>query len=98
MREILWRHWGALGVFTLAMSVLAFCVMGADKWKARHGAWRVPERTLWLLALLGGGPGAWLGMRAFHHKTLHAGFRAGFPLLALAQLALLAWCSPLFPR
>ncbi|MCI2106464.1 MAG: DUF1294 domain-containing protein [Intestinimonas sp.] len=95
MIPFLCRHWGALGVLILGMSTLAFCAMGVDKWKARRGAWRVPERTLWLLALLLGGMGAWLGMRVFRHKTLHREFRVGFSLLALAQLALLAWCSPL---
>ena len=49
------------------------------------------EKTLWLFALLGGAPGGWLGMRAFHHKTRHWYFRYGFPLLAALDAALLLW-------
>ena len=48
----------------------------------------MPEKTLFLLALLGGACGGWLGMRVFRHKTKHWYFVWGFPLLALLQLAL----------
>ena len=61
--------------------------MGADKRRARRGDWRVPERTLFLAALLGGAPGALLGMWAFRHKTRHWYFRFFFPLLAVLQAA-----------
>ena len=49
------------------------------------------EKTLFLFALLGGAPGGTAGMFLFRHKTRHWTFRLGFPLLAAAQLALLAW-------
>ena len=53
------------------LSLVAFLLYGLDKWKAKSGKWRIPE--LWLLGigLLGGGPGALLGMYLFHHKTRH---------------------------
>ena len=70
------------------MSLALFFLMGIDKHRARRGRWRIPEKTLFLLALLGGSCGGWLGMRAFHHKTRHRTFAWGFPVLALAQLAL----------
>lgn len=70
------------------MSLALFFLMGIDKHRARRGRWRIPEKTLFLLALLGGGCGGWLGMRAFHHKTKHRTFARGFPALALTQLAL----------
>lgn len=86
----LWLLPAWLGLLSLALFVL----MGADKHRARRERWRVPEKTLFLFALLGGACGGWLGMRVFHHKTRHWYFVWGFPLLALAQLALclfLAW-------
>lgn len=57
----------------------------------RRGAWRVPEKTLFLLPLLGGSVGALLGMRVFRHKTKHWYFVWGVPAILLAQLALAVW-------
>ena len=62
-----------------------------DKRKAKRGAWRVPEKTFFLVALLGGSPGAILGMRLFHHKTRHWYFKWGLPAILIAQLALGLW-------
>lgn len=83
--------WQLLGLYLLAVNLAAFALMGADKGRARRGAWRVPERTLFLPALLGGALGGTLGMRVFHHKTRHWYFRWGFPLLLALQLAALGW-------
>ena len=80
------------GLLTLALAVMnlvAFFTMGWDKRQARRpGKRRVPEKRLFLLALLGGGLGATAGMFVFHHKTRHWTFRLGFPAILLAQLAL----------
>lgn len=75
----------------LLMSAVSFVVMGADKRRAKLGARRVPEKTLFLLAALGGGVGGTLGMRVFRHKTKHWYFAWGFPILALLQIALCVW-------
>ena len=72
----------------LLWSIAAFIAMGEDKRKAKKGRWRVPEATLFLLALLGGALGATLGMHLFHHKTKHWYFRWGLPLILLVQIAL----------
>ena len=77
-------------VVMLVMSVAAFILMGVDKARARRGAWRIPEATLFLFAALMGGVGGTLGMFFFRHKTKHWYFRLGFPALAAVQLALLA--------
>ena len=79
----------AAAAWLLLASLALFVVMGADKRRARRERWRVPEKTLFLLALLGGACGGWLGMRFFRHKTQHAAFVWGFPLLSLAQLGTL---------
>ena len=85
------KLWQALGLYLLAVNLAAFVLMGADKRKARRGAWRISERTLFLPALLGGALGGVLGMRTFHHKTRHWYFRWGFPLLLALQLVGLGW-------
>ena len=85
------KLWQALGLYLLAVNLAAFVLMGADKRKARRGAWRISERALFLPALLGGALGGVLGMRTFHHKTRHWYFRWGFPLLLALQLAGLGW-------
>ena len=70
---------------------MTFTVYGVDKAKARRSAWRVPEKTLFLLPLLGGSVGALLGMLVFRHKTKHWYFVWGIPLILLAQIALAVW-------
>ena len=77
----------------LIMSLALFIVMGSDKRKAKKGKWRVRERTLFLLALLGGALGGVVGMKVFHHKTKHWYFQYGFPALLIVQLALLVWLT-----
>ena len=74
------------------MNGAAFGAMGIDKWKARHDKWRIRERTLFLLAILGGSPGAILGMLLFRHKTRHWYFRYGLPAILIFQIAA-AWAS-----
>ena len=77
--------------YLAAVNLVTFTVYGVDKAKARRGAWRVPEKTLFLLPLLGGSVGALLGMLVFHHKTKHWYFVWGIPLILLAQIALAVW-------
>ena len=66
-----------------AMNLLSFALYGIDKLKAKRGAWRIPEMTLLLVALLGGSAGALLGMELFRHKTKHAKFLVLVPLAAI---------------
>jgi uncharacterized membrane protein YsdA (DUF1294 family) len=74
--------------YLLVINAVAFFVYGIDKLKARKGWWRIPEATLLLLAIIGGSIGAWLGMKVWHHKTMHLKFKYGLPAIILLQLAL----------
>ena len=64
-----------------------------SKWKAKKSKWRIRETALLGLAVLGGSIGAWLGMKVWHHKTLHKKFKYGVPLILIAQIALFLFCS-----
>lgn len=79
-----------IAVFVL-MSIILFLVMGRDKALSKTRKRRVPEATLFLLALLGGALGGVLGMQIFRHKTQHISFVVGFPLLALLQWGAVIW-------
>ena len=74
-----------------AVNLLLLILMGADKARAKRGARRIPEATLFFLAALGGSLGGVLSMVLFRHKTRHAAFLIGFPALLIAQLALAAF-------
>ena len=83
--------WGMLAIWLAAVNLVTFFVFGLDKWKAKRKVKnervrRVPERTLFLLAALGGSVGALLGMKVWHHKTLHRSFRMGIPAILAAQI------------
>lgn len=79
------------GLYLLLINGVGFLLMGIDKRRAKRGAWRISEKSLFLLPLLGGTVGAILGMRVFHHKTKHWYFRYGLPALLVLQLALAGW-------
>ena len=78
----------------VVMNLAAFALMGIDKAKAKAGAWRIPEKTLFLVTALFGGLGGTLGMNVFRHKTKHWYFKYGFPALLVIQLAVLALVLP----
>lgn len=73
--------------YLIGINILTFLVYGIDKWKAKQGYWRISEATLLILAVIGGTIGALLGMKVWHHKTMHKKFKYGLPLILLAQIA-----------
>ena len=75
--------------YLIAVNTLTFVVYGIDKWKAKQGSWRISEATLLTLAVIGGSIGALLGMKIWHHKTMHKKFKYGLPLILLAQIVLI---------
>lgn len=61
----------ALTTYYAIVNIIAFFLYGNDKWRAKHHVWRIPERSLLGIAILGGALGAFLGMQVFRHKTKH---------------------------
>lgn len=77
--------------YAIIINLIGFFLMGIDKRKAIKRAFRVPEATLFLIAILGGSIGSILGMYTFHHKTRHWYFVYGMPLILILQLALIVF-------
>ena len=80
-----------LAYYLLAINAVAFIVYGIDKYKAKKAKWRISEATLLLLAVVGGSIGAWMGMKVWHHKTMHKKFKYGIPAILMIQIALMAY-------
>lgn len=76
-------------VYLIAVNALGLVLFGIDKWKAKHAKWRISESTLLTVAAIGGSIGSWIGMKMWHHKTLHKKFKYGIPLIMMVQFALL---------
>ena len=91
--ELGYIGWGIL----LVMNLIGFASMGIDKKRAIRKEWRIPEKTLFLFCLLGGGLGSTFGMYTFRHKTKHWYFKYGFPLIAFIEYGaifyLLGWLN-----
>ena len=77
-------------MYLLLINLLAFALMGVDKSRARRHKWRIPEKTLFLSALLGGSIGSIVGMQVFRHKTKHWYFKYGMPAILVVQVLLFA--------
>ena len=75
--------------YFITVNVLGLVLFGIDKWKAKHDKWRISEATLLSLTAIGGSIGAWVGMKVWHHKTMHKKFKYGIPLVIVLQFALL---------
>ena len=80
-----------LAYYLLGINAVTFIVYGIDKYKAKKAKWRISEATLLLLAVLGGSIGAWMGMKVWHHKTMHKKFKYGIPAILLIQITLMAY-------
>ena len=80
-----------LTYYLLAINAVTFITYGIDKYKAKKAKWRISEATLLLLAVLGGSIGAWMGMKVWHHKTMHKKFKYGIPAILLIQIALMTY-------
>lgn len=73
-------------IYIAAINLITFLVFGSDKRKAQRQQWRVPEKTLFLLTFLGGGVGAVVGMKHYHHKTKKWYFKFGIPAILVCEI------------
>ena len=83
MQNILW----IVIIYLAVMNVVGLAAMGMDKAKAKSGAWRIPEKTLFLFSIIGGSLGTWAGMYLFRHKTKHWYFVVFMPLIFVMHVA-----------
>lgn len=75
-------------IYLTVMNIIGFALMGSDKYKAKHHAWRIPEKTLFAASIIGGSIGTWAGMYVFRHKTKHWYFVVGMPAIVIMHAAI----------
>ena len=78
-------------IYLIVINVVTFFIYGIDKWKAVRSKWRISEAMLLGLAVIGGSIGAWLGMKVWHHKTMHKNFKYGIPAIIVIQLFIIGY-------
>ncbi len=76
--------------YLIVINIITWMMYGLDKWKAKSGKWRIPERTLLLVTALGGSAGALVAMLLFRHKTRKAKFVVGVPVLLVVHCVAIA--------
>ena len=76
-------------LYLAGVNLTGFVIMGIDKWKAKKQAFRIPEATLFLIAIIGGSIGSLIGMYTFRHKTRHMTFVIGMPVILALQILIL---------
>ena len=84
MQEIF--TWQNIAIYLVIINLFGFFIMWLDKRKAKKGAWRMPEKTLFIITAIGGGIGTTAGMYAFRHKTQKVQFVVGFPLITILEI------------
>ena len=84
MQEIF--TWQNIVIFFIIINLFGFFIMWLDKSRAKKGAWRIPEKTLFIITAIGGGIGTTVGMYVFRHKTQKVQFVIGFPLITILEI------------
>ena len=77
--------------YLFSINIVSFFLYGIDKYKAKKNKWRISEATLLMIAVIGGSIGAWVGMRLWHHKTMHKKFKYGIPVIMNMQVCLVVY-------
>lgn len=77
----------AIAAYLIIINVIGWVLPIIDKKKARNGEWRIPEKTLFIAAALGGSIAMLISMKKYRHKTLHKRFMIGIPCIIVLQLA-----------
>ena len=91
MQEIF--TWQNITIYLVIINLFGFFIMWLDKRKAKKGAWRIPEKTLFIITAIGGGIGTTAGMYAFRHKTQKVQFVVGFPLITILEIIAIVYFS-----
>lgn len=78
-------------IYLIVINILGFLVMGLDKHKAKMAERRIPENTLFMFTILGGGIGTIAGMYVFHHKTKKMKFKVGMPLILILEILIFVY-------
>lgn len=78
-----------IAIYILIINLIGFFSMGLDKFKAKRGAYRISEKALFIIALIGGSIGSIIGMYRFHHKTKKNAFVFGMPMILITQIVLI---------
>ena len=73
-------------IYFIVINIIGFFIMWLDKRKAIKGSWRIPEKTLFIITVLGGGIGTIAGMYTFRHKTQKIQFVIGFPVITILEI------------
>ena len=76
-------------IYFLIINCIGFIIMKIDKFKAKHHLYRISEKALFTVAIIGGSLGVWLGMYLFHHKTKHWYFVWGIPMIVIIQMIII---------
>ncbi len=84
-------NWKYVFIYVLVINVIGFIAMGIDKLKAKKDWWRIPEGTLMMLCLLGGGIGTICGMYKFRHKTKKLKFTVGMPTILILEITIVLY-------
>lgn len=89
--------WLILLIYLAAVNLFGLIIMGVDKSRAKRRKWRIPEATLFLVAIIGGSIGSIAGMYLFRHKTKHWYFVVGMPVILVLQIitALILYFAPI---
>ena len=78
-------------IYLIVINIIGFLIMFIDKQKAKKGAWRIPEKTIFIITALGGGIGTIAGMYLFRHKTQKLNFIIGLPLITILEIILVIY-------
>ena len=78
-------------LYVLIINLIGFLIMGLDKFKAKKGFWRTPEKTIFTITLLGGGIGTVTGMYLIRHKTKKMKFTIGLPTILISEIVLIIY-------